>query len=245
MSAPKNPLQALRQEIQAQANPEQAAQAQRYFKTGPGEYGEGDRFLGLRVPAQRALARKYRELKREDLHSLLQSPWHEERLTAALILLEQYQRSRKDDEKTELYHFLIAQRAALNNWDLVDTVVPKIIGHYSLEHPEEIALLRQWIHSENLWERRMAMLASFAWVAAQKYELPLELARVSLADPHDLMHKATGWMLRELGKRDRAILEDFLEAHKHTMPRTMLRYAIEKFPAQTRQYYLSSSRQPQ
>lgn len=237
----------LRKELHALANPVYAKEAQRFFKTGPGQYGEGDRFLGLRVPQQRLLARQYKALDFAALANLLHSDWHEERMTGALILLLNYEKSRSASEKQMIYAFLVEHRAGLNNWDLVDVIVPKTMGDYALSqtllgNTAECERLTDWVRSENLWERRIAMLAAFAWIRAKDFDFPLKLAQILLHDKEDLMHKAVGWMLRELGKRDESLLEAFLEAHKFQMPRTMLRYAIEKFSPEQRQYYLLSSR---
>jgi len=234
-------------ELQNLANPDYAEYAQRFFKTGPGEYGEGDKFLGIRMPVLRGVARQYKALEFSCLTKLLASEWHEERMVGALILLTNYQKSKLETEKKQVYSFLVAHRAGLNNWDLVDVIVPKTIGDYALKqslqgNDVELERLKNWAQSDSLWERRIAMLASFAWIRAKEFDFPLYLAEFLLQDKEDLMHKAVGWMLRELGKRECSLLEVFLEKNKCQMPRTMLRYSIEKFSKEERQYYLSSSR---
>lgn len=219
------------------ADPAQAQMAQRFFKTGKGEYGAGDKFLGLRVPQLHALAREYRELNGAALLSLLRSPWHEERVLALLIMVGRYQRG-TPALRAALHRTYLRNLRYVNNWDLVDCSAPVLM---SAPAPAvRRALLLRLAASRQLWHRRVAMLATFADLRAGEYALTLRLARVLRDDPHDLIHKAVGWMLRELGKRDRSELEAHLRRHASRMPRTMLRYAIERLPPRTRRAWLAA-----
>ena len=224
-------------ELAQAAKPEKAAFFPRFFKTGPGEYAEGDQFLGVTVPEQRRLARRHRELPLPEIAKLVSSPIHEHRLTGFLVLTEQF---RKADEETRarLFAFCRKHLAGLNNWDLVDTVAPKIFGEHLIAHPELRKMLHTFAGDASLWKRRIAIIATQAFIRRGDFEDTLTLAERLLRDPHDLIHKAVGWMLREVGDRDRARLEGFLERHAAEMPRTMLRYAIEKFSPQRRRHFM-------
>lgn len=225
----------VRRAFEALRDPEVAAHTQRFFKTGPGEYGEGDRFLGVRVPQLRALAREHRALPLGAVVEHLRSPWHEERLLALLILVEQHRRG--DAEARERIHRLYLDHTRfVNNWDLVDTSAPLLVGaHVDPRAPE---LLERLAGSASVMERRIAILATFHWIRHGELEAALRIADRLLADPHDLIHKAVGWMVREVGKRDPQRFEAFLAERYRRMPRTMLRYAIEKLPEGRRQAYL-------
>lgn len=219
-------------------NPEKAAFFPYFFKTGKGEYGEGDQFLGITVPEQRHIAKKYITLARlEDIAALLESPIHEHRLTALLILVGKYMKG-SEEEKTELFHFYLAHTKGVNNWDLVDSSARIIVGEYLLGHssdPQKTpALLLEMCTSPVLWERRIAIIATFAWIKKGVVHPTFDIVLQLLQDPHDLIHKACGWMLREAGKKDREALIDFLVLHKKSMPRTMLRYAIERMDQETK-----------
>ena len=229
--------EAIRRELSNAANPEKAAFFPKFFKTGPGGYAEGDVFLGVTVPEQRRIARRYRDVSLEQLGKLLQSEVHEHRLTGFLILVSQFE-SADAPLRTRLFEFCREHLAGLNNWDLVDTVAPKLIGPYLLEHPERQKLFDTWARSRVLWERRIAIMSTLAFIRQGDFTQTLRLAELLLHDGHDLMHKAVGWMLREVGKRDLAAEEVFLDRHAATMPRTMLRYAIERFSPERRQHYL-------
>lgn len=229
-------LSDLRRELRRWTDPGDAAFLQRYFKTGPGEYGEGDRFLGIRVPQVRRVAKAGRGLPRGEVVKLLRSPWHEERLLALLILVEQYRRGGEADRE-EIYRTYLANTSRINNWDLVDISAGRIVGAHI--DPEEIATLERLAASDDLWERRIAMMATSHYIGRGVFGPTLRLAARLLNDPEDLIHKAVGWMLREVGKRDRATEEEFLRGRYKTMPRTMLRYAIEKFPDRRRKQYLA------
>ena len=217
-------------------NPEKAKLLAGFFKTGKGEYGEGDKFLGLMVPQQRSVAKKYRDLKLSDVQSLLKSKFHEYRLIGLLILVHQYEKTDDDKVRTKIVSFYLKNTDYINNWDLVDLTAPKILGHWSLNHDRKI--LYKLAKSESLWERRISILATFTFIKNNQFDDVLKLSALLLTDSHDLIHKAVGWMLREIGKRNQSIEENFLKKHYKTMPRTMLRYAIEKFPEKKRQFYL-------
>lgn len=221
--------------LQKLANPDKAKLLARFFKTGPGEYGEGDVFLGITVPAQKKVAGQYANLTLTNLQKLLQSKIHEHRLTALLILVKQYQQAGSDDQK-QIVDFYLHNTKHINNWDLVDLSAPNILGNYLLKNDRR--LLYQLMKSKNLWERRIAILATFAFIRNNQFTDTLKIAKLLLIDKHDLIHKALGWMLREIGKRDQKILEDFLNQHHQNMPRTMLRYAIERLPEALRKKYL-------
>lgn len=258
----------VQQELAALGSPDKAKASAWFFKTGPGQYGAGDQFLGVTVPEQRRVARQFRDLPLAEIGLLLNSPIHEYRLTGLLILVGQYQRasdttapappprenqshSRGDSagaNQADLVIFYLDHRRGVNNWDLVDSSAPQILGQWLLEHhrystsgdgrsptPE---VLPELARSPNLWERRIAIVTTQTFIRAGQFDDTLRIAEVLLHDPEDLIHKATGWMLREVGNRDQAILASFLDRFAATMPRTMLRYAIEKFSPGERAYYL-------
>jgi len=228
-------VEAIERELHGLADPEVAGFLARFFKTGPGEYGEGDRFLGIRVPVLRKLARKHSSLELSGCRELLVSPFHEARLLALLILVRAYDRG---DEETRdaICRLYLDHTAYVNNWDLVDTSAEHIVGRHLREG--ERGILYDLARSSSVWERRIAIMATFGYVKAGSFDETLRLADMLLLDPHDLIHKAVGWMLREVGKRDAAVAEAFLRPRYRRMPRTMLRYAIEKYPEALRQKYL-------
>jgi 3-methyladenine DNA glycosylase AlkD len=228
-------LTAVKREIRALADPRDAEHLQRFFKTGKGQYGEGDRFLGIRVPQLRVLARRFRSLPHEQVLSLLRSPWHEQRLLAVLLLVDQYRRG-TDVERETIYRAYLDHTDYINNWDLVDSSAEHIVGP-KLD-PSDLRGLQTLARSESLWERRIAILATFHWIKAAEFRPTLYVAKLLLDDSRDLIHKAVGWMLREIGKRDLAAEERFLREHCRNMPRTMLRYAIERFPEPRRRQFL-------
>ena len=228
-------LKSLRAILKKQANPEQAKVYLRFFKTGKGEYGESDEFLGIKVPVSRKIAKEFKDLALPEIQELLYSKMHEERLIALFILTEQY--SKGDEEKKKvIYDFYLKNLKRVNNWDLVDLSAEKIIGAYLLEKDKQI--LFKFTRSKNLWKRRIAIMSTFHFIKNGLYDTTFEIADVLLKDEHDLIHKAVGWMLREIGNRDVKIEEAFLKKQYKNMPRTMLRYAIEKFPEKKRQAYL-------
>jgi 3-methyladenine DNA glycosylase AlkD len=224
---------AIRAELAAVADPERAAGMARYFQARPGGYGEGDRFLGVAVPPQRAIARRHAATTPlADVGDLLRSPWHEERLTALFVLVRRFATA-DDDERARIIDLYLGSRRHVDNWDLVDASAPQLLGDADPRLLEELAA------SSSVWERRMAVMATFGAVRAGRFEPTLRLADRLLTDPHDLVHKAVGWMLREVGNRDPAVAEEFLAARYRRMPRTMLRYAIERFPPERRRAYLA------
>ena len=225
----------IQQQLERLADPEKAEQLQRFFKTGPGEYAEADRFRGIRVPALRKLARQYEGIDLADAAALLESGYHEDRLLA-LLLLVRMAAIGDGDIRSRIYRLYLEKTAFINNWDLVDTSAEHIVGAY-LDGKSKRPLHRL-ARSASLWERRMAIMATFYDIKRGRFAQTLQLAEMLLDDPHDLIHKAVGWMLREIGKRDTEEEEDFLKQHYHTMPRTMLRYAIERFPETKRKRYL-------
>lgn len=212
----------------------------RFFKCGKGEYGEGDKFLGAAVPQQRAIAKKYfPEATFEDVQRLLESKWHEHRLTGLFLLVYKYERARPEEQK-KIYRFYLKNIHAVNNWDLVDTTAPNIMGRYLWEHPAERSILDTFAASKNLWKRRVAILATLAFIKHGHFHETIFLAEKLLNDKHDLIHKAVGWMLREVGKRDEKVLTSFLDTHVRVMPRTMLRYAIERLSKKQKEKYMTS-----
>ncbi len=217
------------------ADPTTAEHSQRFFKTGPGEYGEGDRFRGIRVPVLRKLAREFRALSLEETIGLLHSKWHEQRLLALLMMVNRFARAEEVGKK-EIYSLYLENMPWINSWDLVDATCMHIVGGWL--YPRKRIVLYELAQSEVLWERRIAIIASFYFIKQGDFSDTLKLSKQLLNDPHDLMHKAVGWMLREVGKRDLQVEEQFLTEHYNDMPRTMLRYAIEKFPEDRRQAYL-------
>ncbi len=228
-------LDKLRVKIKALGDEKVADTLSWFFKTGKGEYGEGDKFVGIKVPIQRKLAKDFEELNFKDLSSLLSSKIHEERLIALLILVEKYAKG-NGLIKDKVYKFYLKKRKAINNWDLVDLSAPKIIGEHLSERDRKI--LFEFAKSNNLWERRIAIISTMAFIKRDDFKTTLQLADILLKDEHDLIHKAVGWMLREVGKKDLQIEEKFLKSRYKKMPRTMLRYSIEKFPEFKRKKYL-------
>ncbi len=225
----------LREALRALADPAIAEHSQRFFKTGKGEYGEGDRFLGIRAPLLRQQAKRDRDMPMEQLLRVLKSAYHEERLCALLIMVLKYQRGTQGERNAIFRHYLENTRF-INSWDLVDSSAQYILGAH-LENSERRVLYRL-AESEMLWERRMAIIATFHFIRNRQFEDTLKISLKLLDDSHDLIHKAVGWMLREVGKRDPAVERRFLDSHSQRMPRTMLRYAIEKFPEKERKRYL-------
>lgn len=224
------------QQLRKLADPGRAAHSARYFKTGPGEYGEGDRFLGIRVPVIRAQLKKYEAVSLAVIQTLLMSAFHEERLLALLLLARKFTKG-GEQTKTAIYGLYLKNIHRVNNWDLVDSSASQIVGGY-LEGRDR-RLLYKLVKSASVWERRIAVIATFQFIGNGQFDDALKLAALLLHDKDDLIHKAVGWMLREVGKRDAAAETDFLQTHYKNMPRTMLRYAIEKFPEQVRKKYLS------
>ncbi|VVB98984.1 DNA alkylation repair enzyme [uncultured archaeon] len=235
----------IKKELRQSANQEKARLLQRFFKTGKGEYGEGDVFLGVVVPETRRVAKKhFMEIDFAGVERLLDSKMHEDRLCGLLILVLKFNKAKGDEKmRKEIFDFYISHAKLANNWDLVDLSAPAISGGYLWEACEsgnetEKEILYRFAKSENLWERRIAVLSTFAFIREKSFSDSFRIAEMLLQDKHDLIHKAVGWMLREIGKRDKKAEENFLEKHCAKMPRTMLRYAIEKFPQAEREKYL-------
>ena len=240
---PPNPstrLADVRAAIRSAGNPEKAKLLMRFFKTGKGEYGEGDRFLGIMVPVQRSISRRFSGLDLRSIVRLLHSPFHEERLTALLMLVRRFENG-NPAEREWIYRAYLENTDWINNWDLVDLSAPRIIGARLIEDDRRI--LYRLVRSKNLWERRIAVLATFAFIDRNDFKDAFAIAETLLRDPHDLIHKAVGWMLREVGKKDRRALDVFLKSRASRMPRTMLRYAIERHPERIRRHWLAVPRE--
>ena len=231
------------QDLKSYAKPSKAHDLQRFFKTGPGEYGEGDVFIGVVVPDTRKVARAYSDLSFLELKKLLESDIHESRLCALIILTLQFKAAKDSNTQKKIFDFYIKQlhRGHINNWDLVDVSAP-IIGAFLIETPDPYPLLTKLAKSKSLWERRTAMIFTFAFIRAGELDPTIDIAEQLLKDQHDLIHKAVGWMLRELGKRNIDLLRQFLTTHAHQMPRTSLRYAIERMPERERKKWLLSTK---
>ena len=229
-------LDEIKKELDSKANKEKSLIYARFFKTKKGQYGEGDIFIGLTVPEQRNLAKKYIDLNFKDLEQLLSNKINEYRLTGLLILVYKYQ---KNNNKKEIFDFYLKNIHASNNWDLVDCISDKIIGKYLIDKDKK--LLYDFANSNNLWKKRISIVSTFEFIKNNKFEDTLNISEILLKDSHDLIHKAVGWMLREVGKRNQDLLESFLKKHSKEMPRTMLRYAIEKFDEEKRKYYMKKN----
>lgn len=219
------------------ASPEREKVTRSFFKTGPGEYSEGDKFLGIRIPDLRSLLKKADAISLKEALTLLRSEWHEERFMALLLLERRFEHAEEESAREEIVKAYLANTRWVNNWDLVDTSAPTILGAWLLTRKRSV--LDELVCSENLWERRIAIVATQTLIRAGEFRETLQLTERLFGDPEDLMHKACGWMLREVGKKDRNILISFLENHAPRMPRTMLRYAIERFPDQERRVWLA------
>lgn len=223
-------------ELKNCGNTKKAAHLSGFFKTGKGQYGEGDRFLGVTVPEQRAIAKKYASAELPVLEQLIISPFHEQRLTALLILIHKYQKSKIVSEKEQYIRFYLNHTRFINNWDLVDLSCYALLGQWLQD--KERSLLYELADSTNLWEQRMAIVSCMHFVRQGDFNDCLAIADKLLLHPHDLIHKATGWLLREIGKKDKATLVAFLQDRYFRMPRTMLRYAIERFPEEERKKWM-------
>jgi len=229
-------LATIRRAVRDLADPKRAAVLQGFFKTGPGEYGEGDRFVGLTVPQVRTLVRRFHPAALSTISRLLRSSVHEDRLLALLLLVERYRRGTPAD-RDKVFDLYVRSFRWINNWDLVDVSAGAIVGSHVVVRKQ----LLRWARSSHLWTRRIAILSTFARLRRGRFGDTLAVAAALIGDKEDLLHKATGWMLREVGKRDLAALETFLRRHCRRMPRTMLRYAIERFPAARRKAWLAGT----
>ena len=228
-------LSGLRIDLKKLSNPKKAAFLLKYFKTGKGDYGEGDIFIGITVPVLRKIARKYHDLPLKDVKLLLKSKIHEERFVALENLTYRYEKG-NDNLKKEIFEFYFDNIGAINNWDLVDTSAPYIVGHYLIDKDKSV--LYKLAKSNNIWERRISIISSQYFIKNNKFDETIRIAEILLSDEHDLIHKAVGWMLREIGNKKINIEEKFLIKNYKKMPRTMLRYAIEKFPEKRRLQFL-------
>jgi len=229
-------LSKIKKELKSLASKKDAQILQRFFKTGKGEYGEGDIFLGIRVPVQRQVVKKYWQMDLREVEVLLKSKIHEYRLVALLILVKKFEQGNEKTKK-KIFNLYLKNTKYINNWDLVDLSAPNIVGTYLLDKDRDI--LYKLAESQSLWERRISILATYTFIKQGEYQDTLKISEVLLKDKHDLIHKAVGWMLRELGKRiDQTIEEKFLKKYYKSMPRTMLRYAIERFSEKKRKKYL-------
>ena len=226
----------IQKEFSQLASPVIAIQSQRFFKTNKGEYGYGDIFIGIRMPELRKLAKKYSNLGVLEIKKLIKSKIHEERLVGLLILVNQYKSTNNDSEKDKIYDFYLKHFKYINNWDLVDVTCPYIVGVHLMNKNRKI--LYEWARSEHLWTKRISIVSNWWFIRNGDLREVFKVSKVLLHDEHDLIHKAVGWMLREAGKKDVKKLEEFLKKYYSIMPRTMLRYAIEKFPETKRQKYL-------
>ena len=233
----------LLQELQERANPRKALELARYFKTGPGEYAAGDVFLGITVPDSRAIARNYRELSLSELKKVIKSPFHEARFSALIILVDKFKRAQNHDEEKAYFDFYINElrRGNINNWDLVDVSAPTV-GAFLLSSRGARKFLHEMAIDENLWVRRTSILFTFASLRIGDTKPTIDISTKLLGDEHDLIQKAVGWALREVGKIDQAILRKYLTKYGRKMSRTTLRYAIEKFSAKERKMWLEGTR---
>jgi len=232
-------LKELDEVLKKNSNAEKAKLLSGFFKTGKGEYGEGDIFLGITVPVQREIAQEFEDLGMGEIQQLLDSKVHEKRMIALFILVDRFNTA---DEKTkkETFDFYLKNTQNINNWDLVDLSAPKIVGEFLIDRNREI--LRKLAKSEDLWGKRIAIISTYAFIRENDFKDTLKIAEILINDKHDLIHKGVGWMLREVGKRDEEMLIDFLDKNHRVMPRTMLRYAIEKFDEGKRKEYLNKER---
>ncbi len=228
----------VKRELRSYSDKQKAEFYPRFFKTQKGEYGYGDHFIGVTVPHCRLVANKYRNLELSETHKLLNSPIHEERMVALFILIFQFEDADQSTRKN-IFNYYVRNKSQINNWDLVDLSSYKIVGSYLLDKPRD--LLYKLSKSKNLWDKRISIVSTYAFIRQNDFETTLDLSKHLLTDNNDLIHKAVGWMLREVGKRDKPKLNKFLNRYSHKMPRTMLRYAIEKFPQDERMRYLNST----
>lgn len=231
-------LTLIRKEIKYKSNTSRAKVSQSFFKTGKGQYGEGDIFVGLTVPQAREIANKFKDTSLEEISFLLNSKIHEERLIALFILVHNYEKH--PDKRKEIFDFYIENIKGINNWDLVDTSAPRIVGEFLKD--KDKSLLYQYAKSKELWEKRIAIVSTLYFIVKCKmYKDTLKITKILMQDKHDLIHKACGWMLREVGKKDKSVLVNFLKKHYKIMPRTMLRYSIERFEESERKAYLKGT----
>ncbi len=230
-------IKEIQDELKKYANDEYAAHHQTFFKTQPGGYGEGDLFIGLRVPQIRKVAKKYKNIELDLVEKFLRSEIHEHRLMALVIMVNRFSlKSTETQDQEKIFNLYIKNKDKINNWDLIDISAPHIVGKWLFIKDKD--LLYKLVHSKSLWDKRIAIMSTLHFIREHEFEHTLNISKILLHDNHDLIHKAVGWMLREIGKRDLRAEEEFLKKEFKQMPRTMLRYAIEKFPEDLRQSYL-------
>lgn len=232
--------QAFRKQLSAFADKEKAKFLIEFFKTGAGQYAEGDKFLGVVVPKVRAIVKNYGQMTFAELQKLIDSPFNEERLASLLVLVKRFQKADSDDVKKQIFNFYKKNLKRVNNWNLVDASAPYIFGDYLFKRPRDI--LYKLAQSKNLWERRVAILSTFYFIRFDDFADALKISEILMEDEEDLIHKAVGWMLREIGKRDEKTLKRFLDKHARTMPRTALRYAVERLPAKVRKGFMNAKK---
>lgn len=230
-----------KKELKKFSDPKRAEHSKKFFKTGKGEYAEGDKFNGASVPNTRKVAKKFIDLPRKETEKLIHSKIHEERFLGLIILVYQYKKCKDPKCQKNIYDYYLKQYQYINNWDLVDCTCRDIIGYYLLDKADR-SILEKWANSRHLWKKRIAIISTWTFIKHLQFEDTIKIATMLLKDDHDLIHKAVGWMLREVGNKNKTILLEYLDQHYKNMPRTMLRYAIEKLPEKTRQDYLKSKR---
>jgi 3-methyladenine DNA glycosylase AlkD len=230
-------IKQIKKDIQQKANPEKAVILARFFKTGKGEYGEGDIFIGVTIPNIRTIAKKYANIPLNTIQQLLNNPVHELRVTGVIILVNKFKKA-TEAEREKIYNFYIKNFKNINNWDLVDLSCHHIVGEFLLDKQEKRKILYEWAKSNDLWTKRIAVISTFDFIRNKQFDECLHIAELLLNDKHDLIHKAVGWMLRETGKRNQEVEEKFLRKHYKKMPRTMLRYSIEKFDKNKKAFYM-------
>ncbi len=228
----------IKQALKQHAQPEKVPIYMNFFKTGKGQYGEGDKFLGITMPHIRSIAKQYKDVDFDVIQKFLDSQYHEHRMCGLVILVYKFESTKDETLKTKIYNFYVKNLRAVNNWDLVDVTTPNIVGQYLYDHPEKKDILYKYANSNNLWEKRISILATFRFIKYNDFADTLKIATILLHDDHDLIHKAVGWMLREMGKRNEVKLCRFLDKHHQTMPRTMLRYALERLTPEQKKYYM-------
>lgn len=230
------------EQLQSLRDDKQRTILQRFFKTGPGQYGEGDEFFGIKVPQVRTIARQHYDEPLDTIGQMITHKVHECRLCGLLALVERYRMDQSDQSRQDIVEFYLNHTSGINNWDLVDLSCPKILGDWISDHPAEVEILYRLSQSNNMWEQRIAVVSTLSLIRIGRHEPTLRLCEQFIGHPHDLIHKATGWMLREVGKRDTDILLHFLDKHASEMPRTMLRYSLERLQPELRSHYMKTPR---
>lgn len=230
-------IQTIQSQLESLSNAEKKAYFPTFFKTGKGQYGEGDLFIGIIVPDIRKVAKANKDITPEEIELLLNNSFHECRMCALMILVEQFKKRKKENERKSIFDFYLSHTSRINNWDLVDLSAKDIVGEY-LADKQDRTVLYELAESSLLWDQRIAVIATFAFIKRHDFTDIIKLSEKLLYHKHDLMHKAIGWMLRETGKKNKSVLIGFLDKHHQSMPRTMLRYSIEKLSAEEKSYYM-------